>query len=918
MGLINRLKKLNENQDATCDIDRREGRSLKNSSLMLALEPRYLYDAAGAVVLVDAVSDGYTQPDSEQAESSVNEPVSDTATAEEGAQDAQAFLNDLSPVIQESETGSDVNQIVFVDPILKDYQTITQVVSPEARIIVLDPGRDGVEQISEVLSQYQDLSAVHIFSHGGEGRIIMSSSELSVDNIDSYSQQLTEWGNSLSGEADILIYGCDVAGSESGEALVSRIAGLTGADVAASDDATGASGLGGDWDLEAQVGTIESDTLAVSNMNTLLGAPVIAGGNNDFEDGLTGWTTTAAGAATLDTKTLTVGGGTEWFVDSNGSGMAVLNPTGAVFNDDFASFLGVSADSKNYISDTFFDNSDRRPTDFAAIKTTFNADAGDTFSISWNYISTDYVPYNDGSVLSVVNTGDPANVAKLNDALVEVQILGATNPGTGNYTTDSYGSTGWQTATVEIQTAGTYTLGLSVFNLGDMVLDPYLFIDDPVGITKKNDVPFDPVPPDDNPPPGAVNSAPVIGTNSPLTVNEGASGTITNTLLNESDPDDSGAGLTYTVTGLPANGTLKNNGTALGNGDTFTQADIDGSKITYTHNDSETTSDSFNFSLADGGENGSDPVNGTFNINVTPVDDAPSPAPDPPSLPPANEEPVPGKKGGDGPPTGFNPGSTNLVTSLNDGNSTHVQQGEAGVTEDQGDGGAPFAIWTKPMNQDAGDLGGSLVVDEGIPDIALSSDGSGEIRIPKDAFSNTEGDQMITYTATMSDGSPLPAWVKFDQASGIFVVNAGKGHAGSLEIRVMAHDSRGDVATTNFRIFVEEDAEGTAPDSGAPVVETSGGDAGEPNGEPRPARELSEADKMDLSSILDQINDRSKEGDVPFGSMALAGSLGVLKPTSKRDGNPLDGDTRSGLASQIMRIANSFEMERFYFLERLG
>ena len=43
--------------------------------------------------------------------------------------------------------------------------------------------------------------------------------------------------------------------------------------------------------------------------------------------------------------------------------------------------------------------------------------------------------------------------------------------------------------------------------------------------------------------------------------------------------------------------------------------------MTYDHDDSETTSDSFGFSLADGGEHGSTPATGTFHITITPVND---------------------------------------------------------------------------------------------------------------------------------------------------------------------------------------------------------------------------------------------------------------------------------------------------------
>ena len=95
-------------------------------------------------------------------------------------------------------------------------------------------------------------------------------------------------------------------------------------------------------------------------------------------------------------------------------------------------------------------------------------------------------------------------------------------------------------------------------------------------------------------------------------------------LLNESDPDDDGAELTYTVTTATGNGTLRLSGVALGVNDTFTQADIDAGILTYDHNGSETTSDSFSFSLADGGEDGTTAASGTFNITVNAVNDAPT------------------------------------------------------------------------------------------------------------------------------------------------------------------------------------------------------------------------------------------------------------------------------------------------------
>ncbi len=55
---------------------------------------------------------------------------------------------------------------------------------------------------------------------------------------------------------------------------------------------------------------------------------------------------------------------------------------------------------------------------------------------------------------------------------------------------------------------------------------------------------------------------------------------------------------------------------------TFTQANINSGNLTYTHDGGETTSDSFTFTVSDGA--GGSLSATTFNITVTPVNDAPT------------------------------------------------------------------------------------------------------------------------------------------------------------------------------------------------------------------------------------------------------------------------------------------------------
>lgn len=228
----------------------------------------------------------------------------------------------------------------------------------------------------------------------------------------------------------------------------------------------------------------------------------LSGANLDFETGLTGWNFNDS-VTLVESASISAGPNT-WSISPSGGSMAQLTPSGVgnEFSSSAKNFLGISDTSLNYINSTFAGNSGgMQPTNFAAASTTFTANAGDTLNISWNYVSTDYTPYNDGSVISVVNLDAPSSFASIYGYAAEVFILGATNPGTGNYSTGSYGSTGWQTAKIRFLTSGTYKLGISTFNLGDTAYNPYLFIDDLKGITLQNGTPFAPIGSDPTPPP---------------------------------------------------------------------------------------------------------------------------------------------------------------------------------------------------------------------------------------------------------------------------------------------------------------------------------------------------------------------------------------------------------------------------------
>ncbi|MDX8392687.1 MAG: DUF4347 domain-containing protein, partial [Mariprofundaceae bacterium] len=221
-----------------------------DSGPMLALEPRILLDAAladTAAKVTDAVihqGDGTSHAEAKPA--------------------GKDMLLALAPMGRDQAARDQIRrEVIFIDAGAKNIKELLAKATPEKQVVVLNPNRDGVQQITRVLGRMGKVDAVHIFSHGEGGKIQLGRGELSLDNIGKYQRQLKAWASHLTNAADILVYGCNVAEGQRGADFVRLLAELTQADVAASTDLTGAADQGGDWDLEKTVGDIETD-LALS------------------------------------------------------------------------------------------------------------------------------------------------------------------------------------------------------------------------------------------------------------------------------------------------------------------------------------------------------------------------------------------------------------------------------------------------------------------------------------------------------------------------------------------------------------------------------------------------------------------------------------------------------------------------------
>jgi hypothetical protein len=252
--------------------------------------------------------------------------------------------------------------------------------------------------------------------------------------------------------------------------------------------------------------------------------------SNNATRGPTGWGANGVGVAVVTGVTnFAPGGGKTWNVTPHGTHMASLQAgSGAPGFDSIISSLGL-LQADNTALRTMLQQQAQTgggnptPTNGVWLRRSVTLQAGVTYSIAWQYISSDYTPFNDGSLITLVHSTDASKIPTLNNLQRRYGLLGFTNPGTGNYSTGSYGSTGWQVATFTVPETGTYTLGFASFNLGDTALSPILLVDEIQGMTTLNGQTFAPVQPNAGssapPPPAPAPSLCCGGSATPFNAN---------------------------------------------------------------------------------------------------------------------------------------------------------------------------------------------------------------------------------------------------------------------------------------------------------------------------------------------------------------------------------------------------------------
>ena len=483
-----------------------------------ALESRQLFDGAAVVEAAhtDAPGAPHAAPAApDHAGSEAAPPRSAPAFEDPHAQHAEAGL---------PAAGAASHEVYVIDRSIANWEQLAAQVPQGARTIVLDPGRSGAAQIAEALQGETGITALHILSHGGDGELILGNDTVRAGSVDAQAAAWQSIGQAMSSEGDILLYGCDV--SLSSDALAQRLSVLTGADVASSNDDTGAAARGGDWVLESATGPIEARAFAATAFDGLLAAPT---------------------------------------VDTTATGLTVAEPS------------------------------------------TLNAPGAERASLSGWSVADDGA----GNVTVRAVVLDPG-VGSLSSAAT----AGVTAVANGfEYTGTAANATAWLNQLVFV--ASDAELGLTAASTTVRVS-----VTDAENLTATRDLAVTVTPSND----------PATIADARQSVAEIGSTTITSATLAALDPEvafgsQNTSQLVYALTALPSQGYLTLNGTRLGVGSVFTQADVDANRVVYVHTATGTdqnTPDSFAVRVNDGATPTSRSAQATISLDVTPFNQAPS------------------------------------------------------------------------------------------------------------------------------------------------------------------------------------------------------------------------------------------------------------------------------------------------------
>ncbi len=244
------------------------------------LEDRIVLDGAGMLDLVDELDD----QDFTGAMDGADGDAPDDADA--GADDSGIDGTEPLFLADGEDVGADEGvHVLVISSDLQQADDLAAAAKDGVIVVEYDPAETDVEGLANLIHESlggQEADSIAFATHNeGASLPLAEGAVTNLDSLETDTEVQSFWkavGGELSDGGRIDLLACNVVEDESGEAFVAKLEDISGANVAASVDATGNEAYGGDWVLETDDIDLQKtyfDADALDDVEGTLAVPVL-------------------------------------------------------------------------------------------------------------------------------------------------------------------------------------------------------------------------------------------------------------------------------------------------------------------------------------------------------------------------------------------------------------------------------------------------------------------------------------------------------------------------------------------------------------------------------------------------------------------------------------------------------------------
>src|SRR3546814_11628309 len=106
---------------------------------------------------------------------------------------------------------------------INDYRRLGRLVNAGVELGEIPQVWDVLAFLLETLAQYEQLHAVHLFSHAHAGELLLGNTPVDGSTLKSHSEFARVVNGAIKTGGDLLLYGCELAKGEAGDELLEII-----------------------------------------------------------------------------------------------------------------------------------------------------------------------------------------------------------------------------------------------------------------------------------------------------------------------------------------------------------------------------------------------------------------------------------------------------------------------------------------------------------------------------------------------------------------------------------------------------------------------------------------------------------------------------------------------------------------------